>query len=304
MNESIRVPEFDAKQEKPSSGLFKNYINGYGLVVIRNAFNKDNLLPFIESVTDYYQSLMNEVNKGKTPQLPDYFRYKKTTMSSILMALDPDTRDEYKLATETTGNWSQDLESNTMFAQEIRHSTVWPMISGVVGEKPIVQGSRVRLLPNSTNVDEGAQKGVAFHQEKWPLRNQDVPLGHNLWALLNDGGSVANEDVPGIQFILGDTDFWRQPIPESEDIYIKKFRSKLLRLNGLCRRSSANNDELIKIEDTWVYKPKLKLGDIVFFDHHIPHGSFIPASSIKTRISCELRYFPPDKNFSGLALGY
>lgn len=117
----------------------------------------------------------------------------------------------------------------------------------------------------------------------------EQPLGQNMWILLNPDGELANEATAGMQFALGETEFWRQTELAN---YEETARPKLTKLNKASLSGTDAGQEIVEIDGHWVYRPKIAVGDLLVFDHHIPHASYVPAKATAPRISCDLRIFP------------
>jgi|GEM_PF-1844409 len=297
------VLEIDAR-EAGCAERAKESVAQNGVVIIRNAFDGADIEGLLQNMEDFRAKVKNFIETGEDPEIPDYYLFNKNTTSCALLALDPGSREIYRTRGEPGGgglNRYELMETSHLFSA-MKKSRAAAIISTVTGEDALFRGARVRVVHHEGGKPNDSKGAVALHQEKWPIRKQQVPIGHNIWMLLNSDGSIANDTLPGLQFVLGKNDFWRKDLPENDQEYENKYRKTISTLNRACRLAADSKEEMIEIEDHVIYRPKLKLGDVALFDHHILHGTFVPGEASGVRLSCEFRIFPPDPNYPGLGL--
>jgi len=296
----LQLPQVDARDGQSASSV-RQLVDENGVVILRNVFDRADVAELLERLDEFRADVIRSMETGEEPSFPDYCYYNNKTKSCELLGLDPGSR--VFLQRQQDGGEGLDypgLIRHMSLLNTIKAARSWPDIEAVIGEGAIIQGCRARVVHHEAGQPGSDKGGVALHQEKWPIRDQDVPVGHNIWMLLNSDGGVANGTLPGLQFVLGNIDFWRQDIPDTEEEYAESFRKKILRLNGLCRRAADSPDETVEVDGHVIFRPKMRLGDLALFDHHIPHGSFVPGGASGVRISCEFRIFPPDRRYTGL----
>jgi hypothetical protein len=104
---------------------------------------------------------------------------------------------------------------------------------------------------------------------------------HNISTPLMPVNVVSNDRVTGIQFIVARIDGLD---PEYQrhlaDVYIQRLAARAF-------------DEAPPIcNDCFVYRPRLKTGDVAFFKGIVPHSTFIPQGARDPRASFDVRIFP------------
>jgi hypothetical protein len=118
------------------------------------------------------------------------------------------------------------------------------------------------------------------------LIGAQVPGLHLLWMPLGPAGTRTNYDSPGIQFYIGNLQYFER----SSEPEISSYLSALA--------ARANDDDDKPDSEGFLYRPKMEIGDLVVFSGAVPHASFAPKGAWSRRDSCDIRVFPwTDENY-------
>jgi hypothetical protein len=255
----------------------------YGVAVIRNAFNIDGLDGLHKNLNDYKEEALKIVYGQGEPGF-DHKKlvFNRNTLAADLSALDPNTKDYV----QGDKNWQNRL-LNTSLIIAMKTGNGWPFISAHISENIDILSGRVRAVHFNRGTVGNSGGTVFFHQEKHVISNWS--LGYNLWMFLTPLGEIANITTPGIQFALGETEFWRDD--HSTD-FRETAQPKINILNSYDKKTLDSKEEFVNAGDYVLYRPHLHVGDIVVFDAHVLHASFVPDAATKARVSCEFRVHP------------
>lgn len=253
-----------------------------GVTVVRDAFSTAHISELMHNLDDFRAEALKVVDGSGEPQFDSKLGFKKETMAAHLYALDPMTK-HYE---EVEG---KEKVLETSLFKAISAGKGWPAIKSIIAVDFVFKGGRVRVIDHKAGSLNDRKGAVTFHQEKWALRVRNRPCGHNIWMLLSPKDHVASVSTSGIQFALGEIDFWRKD--HSAD-YESSAQPRISRLNAMSRKTAECRDEFVEAGDYVLYRPHLRVGDIVVFDHHVLHASFVPSSATSARVSCDIRAYP------------
>jgi hypothetical protein len=249
-----------------------------GIHVIRGAFKREAAGELLARLDAYRSDALKVLAGEMEPAFPPQYRFNKGTLAITLSGIDPDT--------DTLD--AENVTQTSLF-KALKAGGAWDEIAAIVTPDAIFQGARVRVVDPAGGRPGDRRGAVFFHQEKWVMRGYNLPVGHNVWMPLNTDGYVANKTMSGIQFALGNNAFWQDNNTEG---YEERVLPRVNLLNRQARQAPEGGQEFVEVEGQMFYRPHLSLGDLVIFDHSIPHGSFVPAKAEAVRVSCELRVFP------------
>jgi hypothetical protein len=260
--------------------LLKKTISTYGLAVLRGAFNTEGLSGLFENLRKHSAEALKAVNnRNEEPHFEPQFGFQKSGMTLRLAAVDPWTEHE---------RTAEDITQSTSLLHAIEEGPYWKAIKAIFPDGFFFSASSIRIIDSEAGSPEDRRGALFFHQEKWALRMEKVPLGCNIWLPLNPDNAVTNETAAGIQFALSDRDFWREAAFAG---YEEKFPI-ITKLNIANRKCPDAGDTIVEADDRLFFRPKLRVGDLAIFDHHMPHASFVPEAASSVRVSCDLRLHP------------
>ena len=258
-------------------------VNRHGVVVLRGAYSPLLLEELFDSLSQCRDEAMKHIRGDGSPKFGKKYDFKENGMSLELAAADPWT--DYQQAHEGNG----DQTRSTSLFNALQSGPGWTAIKSIIPSQFFCQVVRVRIIDFRAGTPQDRRGALFFHQEKWGIKDKGVPLGHNIWILLNPNGETANEDTAGLQFALGDRRGWLETALSD---YEETSRQRLTRLNQASRSCDNADAPLIELDGHVLFRPKIDVGDVIVFDHHIPHASFVPTKASAVRISCDLRLFP------------
>jgi hypothetical protein len=169
-------------------------------------------------------------------------------------------------------NQANDLTRTTFFNAVIT-GLVRDVFRAVLGNRLGWTLARVRVVIPQGQIDGR----LPLHMEKNVSR---YPDSHNVWVPVLADGKITNCDVPGIQFLVGKSNFLRNGPEEEVNAYLASLEDR-------------QDATVLKIgDDAFLCRPQMRTGDLVIFSGHVPHGGHIPSRATSSKIACDFRIFP------------
>ena len=242
-----------------------------GIVVIRRAINTKQIEGLLAAAHQYRDDMLERVTSGRGfEDLDQRMNFNQPTFAADLVALDP----------ETSAAPSVERITETSMFKALSAGRLADLLERLLSIHAAWSMARIRVvLVGGRGVD--GMGALQFHQEKTVTRLTGL---HNLWTPLTDRSIFVNRDAPGPQFYVGARDQLRNlDLDETEE------HASQQRLQGLNAHAS---DADYHDDEGFLYRPIIKLGDVIIFDRHVPHASYIPPDASAPRISFDIRLFP------------
>lgn len=242
-----------------------------GMVVIQDALDPGALFELCKAVKRYEAAIRCRIDTGRGFEDVDAnLNFHEPTYAADLVALDP----------ATAGQENRLQISATTFHRAVMQSPLRGLLERLVSIYASWSMARIRLIFPDLHGQERSGS-LQFHQEKIVTPFAGV---HNLWVPLVDSGIVTGENAPGIQFYVGPLDELRN---RGQDV-VQEQRNQDLLLK-LTRNAQV---ESYVDEKGFLFRPRLKLGDVAVFEASIPHGSYLPPHAREPRANIDVRLFP------------
>jgi hypothetical protein len=237
----------------------------YGLIIMRNAFDSAEIGELIENARIRSESIESAIRSGV--ELDPTFRVKKGGLAYDITAVDPNT----------AGGKSADFTETTIYAALVK-TALYPILLEIVGRDGCWVGAKARnVIPG---VEKGRNGQLGLHLEKRAFPYEGI---HNIWTPLVKDGVITNSNAPGIQFFVGRLAFFQRLSPETDDEIVA-----FLRMLGKYVGSEKPGPN----KYGYLYRPKLKAGDLALFSGFVPHAGCVPECAIRARVGFDVRIFP------------
>ena len=242
----------------------RHSLRRHGLAIIRSGIDPIRIAGLVANARLYGERVESAARAGAVPTFGPSHSYSPHMLAANLAALDPDTAD--------TGN---DFP-RTSFCKALLTDLVKPLLQELLGPNPAWVSARVRaIIPNH----DGPNGRIRLHTEN-SVVPYDFPGLHNIWSPLVPEGIVANRDVAGLQFLLGDEVFFT-------DIGREEAARRLAEIAARVGSGIADPES-----GGFFYRPRMRLGDIAIFTGCLPHGTFVPDTATAMRVGADLRVCP------------
>ncbi len=237
----------------------------YGLIVMRNAFDSAEITELLENARAQSGRIESAIRSGA--ELDPKFGVKKGGLAYDIVTIDPNTAAPH----------SEDFTETTLYATLVK-TALFPILVEAVGRDGCWTGAKARtVIPG---IEKGRNGQLGLHIEKRAFAYEGI---HNIWTPLVAPGAVTNSDVPGVQFFIGRLDFFESLSPATEKAILKF-------LHELGKDVHSPNPRRSK--DGFLYRPRLKAGDLCMFSGFVPHAGCVPESAASTRVGFDVRVFP------------
>jgi hypothetical protein len=233
----------------------------FGVVVVHNAMRGEEVDRIAAAAQRYLTEVERRVSGGTGfDDVDPRLAFNPTYFAGDWTAIDPDTSTVAK----------------PNFVMAALHRAIMDGQAGHVVRQAIGQ-NLTWTMPRVRAVFPAGEGTLGIHQERGFAK---APGTHNIWLpLMRD--AVANLDTSGIQFFVGHRkEFTELPVDDA----------RIVALTAAVNDAANANDA--GYGNGYFYRPELRLGDAVIFDSCMPHGSFVPTTATKTRVSFDVRLFP------------
>jgi hypothetical protein len=238
-------------------------IRTYGVSVIRGALDPTHIAGLLVNANEHGQGVENAARSGSNLTFGKLHAFVPNALAVNLTALDP----------ITAIHQVNDVTRTTLYSA-IMATAVRDLLKAVLGPKAGWATARSRVVIPRT---DGVNGRLALHSERTTF---PFPGLHLLWMPLGPAGTLTNFDSPGIEFYIGELEYFETASSSEISRY----------LSALIMRTMNGNDESDRLG--FFYRPKMAVGDLVIFSGAVPHASFMPSSAWSRRDSCEMRVFP------------
>jgi hypothetical protein len=238
-------------------------LQAHGLVIVRDAFEPARIDDLLANVALYGSSVESVLRSGGIPQLDPFHVFLPRALAGNLTALDPVTAKD-----------RVDDFARTTLCAALMTDFIHSILIDVLGPRSGWALARTRIVIPRL---EGQNGQLALHMEKTAVK---FPGLHVIWTPLTPPSLITNLETPGIQFYVGRLDFFeRAPSHEVSD-YIASLAP------------GAGEDRWYSDDHGFLYRPRLKAGDVAIFSGSVPHASFMPNQAQTRRVGCDIRVFP------------
>jgi hypothetical protein len=252
---------------EPSEKNICRALQTHGVVIIREAVSLSDIAELFSAACEHGERISRIRKNGEEFNFPDYYQFHDGAHSWNLTAIDP-----------WTAGRSNDMNATQLWHTLSQTRAVRDVFLNAAGPEISYMGARVRAVIPGHRMGKSGQ--LPLHLERHAKQYDGV---HNIWMPLIEAGITTNVDVPGLQLFIGRRDFFKSFNIRTES-EILGFMSGIS--HQMFEERPAGDDE------AFFYRPRLKAGDVAFFDGFVPHTGFIPSNITRPRVCFDMRFFP------------